>query len=84
MWDGFAKFSYTPVVGEVVKEAEDDRERFLHAEESVKRPFPVELEDRFTVRGLTSLTFVSDYMLADVVAFCWTVPEKESALESLG
>jgi len=55
----------------------------LHAEEAVKRPFAMELEDGFAVRGLTSLTLVGDYVLADVVAFCWTVPEKEAALESL-
>jgi len=70
-------------VGEIVEEAEDDRERFLHAEEAVKRPFAMELEDGFAVGGLTSLTLVGDYVLADVVAFCWTVPEKEAALESL-
>jgi hypothetical protein len=53
----------------------------LHTEEAVKGPFAVELEDGFAVGGLTSLTLVSDYVLADIVAFCWTVPEKETALE---
>lgn len=71
-------------MGKIVKEAEDDGERLLHAEEAVKGPFSVELEDRLTVGGFTSLTLVRNYVLADVVAFCWTVPEKEAALESLG
>jgi hypothetical protein len=53
----------------------------LHTEEAVKGPFAVELEDRFAVGGLTSLTLVSYYVLADIVAFCWTVPEKETVLE---
>jgi len=42
------------------------------------------LEDRLAIGGFTSLTLVGDYVLTDVVAFCWTVPEKEATLESLG
>jgi len=38
-------FSEAIVMSEEVKEGEEDRERFLHAQKSVERPFAVELEN---------------------------------------
>ena len=80
--NGFAQLGHAPIVGEIVEQAEDDGEGLLHAEEAVEGPFAMKLEDRLAVGGLTSLTLVGDYVLADIVAFCWTVPEKEAPLES--
>ena len=41
--NAIAKARKSGVMGEEVEEGEDDTEGFLHAEESVKGPFPVEL-----------------------------------------
>lgn len=59
---------------EEVEEREEDREGFLHSQETVKGPFPVELNYLFG--GFDAL--IGDDVLADVIAFCWAVPEKES------
>ena len=64
-------------MGEEVQEREEDRERFLHSQESVEWPFPVELDDRFV--GFDAS--VSYYVLAGIVAFCRAVPEEEAMEE---
>lgn len=64
-------------MGEEVKEGEEDREGFLHAQESVEGPFSVELDD---VIGRGD-PLIGDYVLAGIVAFRWACPEEESVKE---
>lgn len=69
------------VVGEEVEEGEEDAEGLLHAQEAVKGPFAVVLNDRVGyVRG-ASEAGVGDDMLAGVVAFGGAVPEEDAPLE---
>lgn len=58
---------------EEIDEGEEDGEGLLHAEESVERPFSVELKDGLRVGD----TLIGDYVLAGVVAFGGAVPEQE-------
>ena len=60
-------------MGEKIEKGEEDRERFLHAQEAVKGPFAMELNNFF--RCCNAL--VGYDMLAGIVAFCWAVPEEE-------
>ena len=59
---------------EEVKEGEEDREGFLHAEETVEGPFAVELHDGCGGGD----AFGGDYVLAGVVAFLGAGPEEET------
>jgi hypothetical protein len=77
----FSEAGYAIVVGEEVEEREEDGEGFLHAQEAIERPFAVELEDRFAVRGIAGLADVGYDVLAGVVALGGAVPEEETALE---
>jgi hypothetical protein len=72
---------HTVIVSEKIKQRKDDGEGFLHAEEAVKGPFAVELEDWFAVGGFAGETFVGDDVLAGVVAFGGAGPEEEAVLE---
>jgi hypothetical protein len=69
------------IVSVKVEEGKDDGKRFLHAEETVKGPFAVELEDWFAVRGFAGEAGVGYDMLAGVVAFGGAGPEEEAVLE---
>ena len=69
------------IMSQEVEQREDDGEWFLHAEETVERPFAVELEDWLAVGRFASEAFVGDDVLAGVVAFGGTVPEEETMLE---
>jgi hypothetical protein len=69
------------IVSEEVKQRKNDGKGFLHAEETVKGPFAVELEDWFAVRGFAGEAFVGYDVLAGVVAFGRAVPEEEAVLE---
>jgi len=62
------------VMSEEIEQREDYREGFLHAEESVKGPFAMELEDWFTVWGVAGEALVGYHVLAGVVAFRRAVP----------
>ena len=57
-----------------VDEGEEDGARLLHAEESVERPFSVELEDFFGVCN----TFVGNYVLTGIITLRGAVPDEES------
>lgn len=63
---------------EEVDEGEEDREGLLHAQETVERPFPVELDDFFAFGN----AFVGNYVLAGVVAFGRAVPEEKAMVKS--
>lgn len=65
---------------EVVEEAEDNREGFLHAHEAVEGPFAVELVDGARVQG-SGEEGVRDDVLTGVVAFGGACPEEEAAVE---
>jgi hypothetical protein len=69
------------IVSEKIEQRENDGKRFLHAEETVKGPFAVELEDWFAVGGFAGEAGVGDDVLAGVVAFGGAVPEEEAVLE---
>jgi hypothetical protein len=69
------------VMSEKVEQRENDGKGFLHAEETVKGPFSVELENGFAVRGFAGEALVGDDVLAGVVAFGGAVPEEEAVLE---
>lgn len=69
------------VMGQEVEQREDDGKRLLHAQETVERPFAVELEDRFAVGRFAREAFVSDDMLAGVITFGGAVPEEEAVLQ---
>lgn len=62
---------------EEVEEGEEDGEGFLHSQETVKRPFPVELNYVFGCFD----ALIGDDVLAGIIAFCWAIPEKESVEE---
>lgn len=76
-----ADLGETVVVGEEIEEGEEDRGRFLHAEEAVKRPFAVVLDDGFEIWGIAGESGRGGDVLADVVAFRGAGPEEESMLE---
>lgn len=63
---------------EEIEEGEEDGEGFLHAEEAVEGPFPVELDNGF--RCCDAL--VGYYVLACVIAFLWAIPEEKAVEES--
>jgi hypothetical protein len=69
------------IVSEKIEQRKDDGKRFLHAEETVKGPFAVELEDWFAVRGFAGEAGVGYDVLAGVVAFGGAGPEEEAVLE---
>lgn len=71
-------------MGEIVEEGEEDGEGFLHAHVAIEGPFPVELKDGRSVRGIAGEAGVGDDVLAVVVAFGGTGPKEEAALESCG
>jgi hypothetical protein len=77
----FPQNFHTVIVSEKIEQREDDGKRFLHAEETVKGPFAVELEDWFAVGGFAGEAFVGYDVLAGVVAFGGAVPEEEAVLE---
>lgn len=79
--DGFAQHFHAVVVGEEVEERKDDGKGFLHAEEAVKGPFAMELEDGFAVWWVAGEALVGDDVLAGIVAFRRTVPEEEAVLQ---
>ena len=66
------------LVREEVAQAEDDRERLLHAENPHEGPFPVELGDG--PAGLEAARCGD--VLAGVVAFLGAGPEQEAVVES--
>jgi hypothetical protein len=72
---------HTVIVSEEIEQRKDDGKRFLHAEETVKGPFAVELEDWFAVRGFAGEAGVGYDVLAGVVAFGGAGPEEEAVLE---
>lgn len=72
-----ANFGESVLVCEKVQEGEEDREGFLHPEESVERPFPMKLDDVRTCGD----ALIGDYVLAGVIALSWAVPEEESVEE---
>lgn len=77
-----AELGHAPRVRKVIEEAEDYAEGFLHAHEAVKGPFPVELAHGI-VGGWDGGETGGGYdVLACVVTFGGTVPEKEAAVES--
>jgi hypothetical protein len=53
----------------------------LHAHEAVKRPFAVELVDGLHVWRVAGEALGSYNVLACIIAFGRTVPEKETAVE---
>ncbi len=57
-------------MGHEIEEGEEDREWLLHAQEAVKRPFAMELNNWFR-RGYT---LVCNDVLASIVAFGSAVP----------
>lgn len=63
-------------MSEEVEEGEEHGEGLLHAEEAVEGPFAVELFDGEGGGG----ALVRYYVLADVVAFGWAVPEEETVV----
>lgn len=76
-----AELRHAPIVRKVVEEGEDDAEWLLHAHEAVERPFSVELVDGLHVWRVAGEALGSYNVLACVIAFRGTVPEKESAVE---
>lgn len=77
----FAQLRHAPVVREIVEQRENDAEGLLHAEEAVEGPFAVELEDGLHVRRVAGEAGVGYDVLACVVAFGGTVPEKHAPVE---
>jgi hypothetical protein len=77
----FSEDLHTMIVSEKIEQRKDDGKRFLHAEETVKGPFAVELEDWFAVRGFAGEAGVGYDVLAGVVAFGGAGPEEEAVLE---
>lgn len=68
-------------MGQKVEQRKEDRKRFLHADHSAKRPFPMELDDRSDHRRVSSDSKVGDDVLAGIIAFSRTVPEHETEME---
>jgi hypothetical protein len=65
-----------------IEAREKDREEFLHAEDSAKWPFPMELNHGAKHRRITSESTVCHNMLASVIAFGRARPEHEPEKES--
>jgi hypothetical protein len=76
--DSRADLGEAVLVGEEIKEGEEDGEGLLHAEEAVEGPFAMELDDRFGIGDALR----GDYVLAGVVALGGAVPEEETVEES--
>jgi hypothetical protein len=79
--DLVAELRHAPVVCEVVEQGEDDAEGLLHAHEAVKRPFAVVLVYGLRVRRVVREAGVGHDVLACIVAFGGTVPEKKTAVQ---
>lgn len=69
-------FCHAVLVSKEVEEGEDDGEELLKSEDTVKRPFPMVLDYRLQHRRVSSKASVCDDMLAGIIAFGVTVPEK--------
>ena len=68
-------------VGQEVEEGEEDGKGFLHAQEAVKGPFAMVLDDGLEHRRVSRDTAVSDDVLADIIAIGGARPEKETKME---
>ena len=77
-----AHFRKTVMVSEEIEQRKDNRRWFLDAQETIKGPFAMILNDWFQHRRVSRKSPIGDDVLTDIVAVCRTSPEKESEVES--